>query len=342
MSETKREQNLDLLRIVALAAVILMHSAPENAVPPATAFGAAMLRAVWAGVTWCVPCFVMISGRFFLDPARRIDARRIWTKYIPRIAAAFAVWSVVYVLFYRFVLARPMGVQEMLSQLLSGAYHMWYLFLIAGLYMIAPLLRPIAADRKLSAYFLLLFLLMSALTGYGPYLPRVGWAISQTLENAHIQMVLGYSGYFLLGWALTDGALSRRAERLLYAGGLACFVFTCLAPSLLPIPEGESPLFYQMYLKPNVIVESAALYAFFARRVPREPASPRARSAIRALADLNFGMYLSHVLFLELLAPCVPGVSVFLWLPAQVALTFVLSAGLTWLLRRVPALRRIC
>ena len=64
MSETKREQNLDLLRIVALAAVILMHSAPENAVPPATAFGAAMLRAVWAGVTWCVPCFVMISGRF--------------------------------------------------------------------------------------------------------------------------------------------------------------------------------------------------------------------------------------------------------------------------------------
>ena len=310
MKETKREQNLDLLRIVALAAVMLMHSAPENAIPPATAFGAAVLRAVWAGVTWCVPCFVMISGRFFLDPARRIDARRIWTKSIPRIAAAFAVWSVVYVLFYRFVLARPMGVREMLSQLLSGAYHMWYLFLIAGLYMIAPLLRPIAAGRKLSGYFLLLFLLMSALTGYGPYLPRVGWAISQTLENAHIQMVLGYSGYFLLGWALTD--------------------------------EGESPLFYQMYLKPNVIVESAALYAFFARRVPREPASPRARSAIRALADLNFGMYLSHVLFLELLAPCVPGVSVFLWLPAQVALTFVLSAGLTWLLRRVPALRRIC
>ena len=342
MKETKREQNLDLLRIVALAAVMLMHSAPENAIPPATAFGAAVLRAVWAGVTWCVPCFVMISGRFFLDPTRHIDARRIWKRYIPRIAAAFAVWSVAYVLFYCFVLARPMGVREMLSQVVSGAYHMWYLFLIAGLYMIAPLLRPIAADRKLSAYFLLLFLLMSALTGYGPHLPRVGWAVSQILENAHIQMVLGYSGYFLLGWALADDALSRRAERLLYAGGIVCFTFTCLAPSLLPIPEGESPLFYQMYLKPNVIIESAALYAFFVRRVPREPASPTARRVIRWLADLNFGMYLSHVLFLELLVPCVPGVSVFLWLPAQVAITFVLSAGLTWLLRRVSALRRIC
>lgn len=342
MKETAREQNLDLLRIVALAAVMLMHSSADNAIPPATPFGGAVLRAVWAGVTWCVPCFVMISGRFFLDPARRIDVCRIWTKYIPRIAAAFAVWSVVYVLFYRFALARPMGLREMLSQALSGAYHMWYLFLIAGLYMVAPLLRPIAADRRLSAYFLLLFLLMSALTGYGPHLPRVGWAISQALESAHIQLVLGYSGYFLLGWVLAGGTLSRRAERLLYIAGLLCFAFTCLAPSLLPIPEGESPLFYQMYLKPNVILEAAALYAFFARRVPRVPASPRARRVIRLLAELNFGMYLSHVLFLELLAPCVPGVSVFLWLPAQVLITFAASAVLTWLLRRVSALRRIC
>ena len=34
MSETKREQNLDLLRIVALAAVILMHSPPKTPFPP--------------------------------------------------------------------------------------------------------------------------------------------------------------------------------------------------------------------------------------------------------------------------------------------------------------------
>ena len=342
MKETNREQNLDLLRILALAAVMLMHSTAENAVLPVSAFGQAALRALWAGVTWCVPCFVMISGRFFLDPARHVDTRRIWARYIPRIVLAFAVWSVVYVLFYRFVLHRPMGLREMLSQLLGGAYHMWYLFLIAGLYMIVPLLRPIAADKKLSAYFLLLFLLMSALTGYGPYIPHVGWAISQMLENAHIQLVLGYSGYFLLGWVLASAPLSARSERLLYAAGLLCFVFTCFASGFLPVPAGESPLFYQMYLKPNVIIESAALYAFFVRRVPRVPASPRARRVIRVLADLNFGMYLSHVLFLELLAPCVPGFSVFFWLPLQVLITFAASAVLTWLLRRVPALRRIC
>ena len=33
---------------------------------------------------WCVPVFVMISGAFFLDPAKEIPTQRIFRKYIPR------------------------------------------------------------------------------------------------------------------------------------------------------------------------------------------------------------------------------------------------------------------
>ncbi len=342
MKETAREQNLDLLRIFALIAVMLMHSTADNALPPQSEAGRKLLLAVWAGATWCVPCFVMISGRFFLDPKRHVDSKRVWGRSIPRIAAAFILWSVVYALFYRFILRQPMSTAEMLSRILTGAYHMWYLFLIAGLYMVTPLLRPIAGDKRLSTYFLLLFFAMSFLTEYGPFLPHVGWALGQMLESAHICLVLGYSGYFLLGWVLCDMELSWRAEKLLYAAGLLCFGFTCLAPGLLPIPEGESPLFYQMYMKPNVIVEAAALYTFFVRRVPRSLRSPAARRAVTLLAELNFCMYLCHVLFLELLARGYHEMSVFLWLPLQVLVTFALSALLSWLLRRVPALRKVC
>lgn len=341
MDTKNREQNLDLLRILSLTAVMVMHSSVSGAAVPGRA-GPVLLHAVFAAVTWCVPCFVMCSGRFLLDPERSLSIRKLWTRYIPRVALAFLLWSGVYVLYDRAVMGWEAGPGEMLSRFLEGAYHLWYLYLIAGLYLIAPLLRRIAREEKLSLYFLLLFFVFSLLEQYGRFLPHVGWALSRMLEQAHVHLVLGYSGYFLLGWVLYRAELSRRAEGCLYAAGLLCLLFTCFAPCFLPIPEGENEYFYQLYEKPNVIVESAALYRFFVRRVPARDFSPGASRLIAFLAELNFGMYLGHVLFMEWIAPRCPGMSVFLWIPLQVLFAFAGSAALSWLLHRIPPLRRIC
>ena len=39
--------------------------------------------------------------------------------------------------------------------LILGPYHLWFLFMIAGLYLCQPFFRPIAADGGRSRYFLL-------------------------------------------------------------------------------------------------------------------------------------------------------------------------------------------
>ena len=60
-----RQTELDLLRLIAMMGVIVMHIKLSGTVPH-TQFGSTMYHGIWASVTWCVPVFVMISGRFFL------------------------------------------------------------------------------------------------------------------------------------------------------------------------------------------------------------------------------------------------------------------------------------
>ena len=45
---------------------------------------------------YCVPVFLMISGYLFLDPKREIPTRKIYTRYLPRLIAAYFFWSFLY------------------------------------------------------------------------------------------------------------------------------------------------------------------------------------------------------------------------------------------------------
>ena len=77
MEEKKRRQTeLDLLRLIAMLGVIVMHIGLGDKNIPQTRMGITLYYGIWASVTWCVPIFVMISGRFFLDPARDITTQK--------------------------------------------------------------------------------------------------------------------------------------------------------------------------------------------------------------------------------------------------------------------------
>ncbi len=92
------------------------------------------------------------------------------------------------------------------NSFINGHYHMWFLFMIVGLYLIVPfLLRPIVRDEKLLRYFLLLTLIFTFL------LPQIASAVvsprgSTALNSsAHGQILLSFSrsasstlcGYYL-------------------------------------------------------------------------------------------------------------------------------------------------
>ena len=341
----RQETELDLLRILAALGVILMHLAPTRSPAGAGPTALALHHILPAAVTWCVPCFVMVSGRFLLDPERPLPLRKLFGKYGKRLLIAFAIWSPAYLLFDMATTGVRYDLRAFVSMSLTGYYHMWYFFLLAGLYLITPVMRRIAEDRRTSGYFLLLFFAMDFLVEYGRYLPGLGWSIANALDYAHLHLVLGYSGYFLLGFYLyrVQAELSPRAERAVYLAGIGCLLFTCLAGLWLQAPEGEGQGFFQLYRKPNVVIESAALYLFFLRRVSQGRFSPRFVRLAAGCTGLGLGVYMAHVMVFECL---VRSGHLTRWLngmPVWALYTlpvYLLSLLLCWLLRKIPVLGR--
>lgn len=228
-AERGRVAYLDMLRIAATVAIVMIHVAVRGwrsmdmhtAQWHALSFFSSISR-------WGTPIFVMISGALFLDERREVRLRRLFSKNILRILIAFVFWSAIYAVPF---FLRDRSVFGLISNFLTGSYQLWFLYMIVGLYLITPLLRRITSDRSALRYFLLLSLCFTFL------LPMLGKAIrladillhkdgalyaglTTGYSNMKFYFTLGYVPYFLLGHALNTAQLSKKAERVIYALGL--------------------------------------------------------------------------------------------------------------------------
>lgn len=146
-----RKQFLDVLRVLATCAVVLMHvltgatDVTDASIVPEYR---SLLLSVMDLVTWCVPIFLLISGYLFLNPERTLTYPVMIKKYCRRIALAILLFGVPYAASELVVAERTFRVRmipEALKMTLMGHTwsHMWYLYLILFLYLITPLLKKV-------------------------------------------------------------------------------------------------------------------------------------------------------------------------------------------------------
>lgn len=144
-----RKQFLDVLRVLATCAVVLMHvltgatDVTDASIVPEYR---SLLLSVMDLVTWCVPIFLLISGYLFLNPERTLTYPVMIKKYCRRIALAILLFGVPYAASELIVAERTFRIRmipEALKMTLTGHTwsHMWYLYLILFLYLITPLLK---------------------------------------------------------------------------------------------------------------------------------------------------------------------------------------------------------
>ena len=146
-----RKQFLDVLRVLATCAVVLMHvltgatDVTDASIVPEYR---SLLLSVMDLVTWCVPIFLLISGYLFLNPERTLTYPVMIKKYCRRIALALLLFGVPYAASELVVAERTFRIRmipEALKMTLMGHTwsHMWYLYLILFLYLITPLLKKV-------------------------------------------------------------------------------------------------------------------------------------------------------------------------------------------------------
>ena len=153
---TERYYYLDALRIIAICAIVLLHVAGSYWYElDVSSFDWHVVNAYDCMTRWGVPVFVMISGALFLDPGRPQPLRKLWGKNILHIVVLILFWGLFYALIYdRPGQLSPESLMGFLEAAIFGPQHLWFLFMLIGLYAIVPLLRCITANEDATRYFL--------------------------------------------------------------------------------------------------------------------------------------------------------------------------------------------
>ena len=331
-TEDSRCHYFDFLRVAGAFAVMVLHVAASKwHTTDIHTFEWEVMNFYDSIVRWAVPVFVMISGALFLS--RDIPVRKIYSKYIFRIFTAFVFWSFFYV-----CLNDILGVYFIQGRFL----HMWFLFMIAGLYMIVPFVKKIAESESLTKYFLALaflfaFVLPESVKIISLFSEEHGKIAGTFADNFHLQFVGGFTGYFLLGYFLNSAKISRRAERVIYFAGIAGFAATVLMSLHASLFMGKPSGFYNDHTV-NVMFESISVFVFFKAKFNRPS------RIIRALSRYSFGAYLVHVavigIIMNKLGLNTLTFNPWLSIPVISVIVFVISFGISAVLNQIPVLKK--
>lgn len=230
-------------------------------------------------------------------------------------------------------------------QMLLGKtqFHLWFLYLMIGLYLITPILRAFvrgASRGDFHWFFLLVFLFASVL----PTLLRLrpSQTIRLWVNNLDIHLVLGYVGYYVLGYYLKNYTLNRVAEYLIYILGALGAAATVGGTAWLSQRRRELIQTLYNYDSTNIVFMSVAVFVFF-RYVLGISEERSRRQRISGVAKVSFGVYLVHVFFLialDRLNITVLSFPTALAVPLLTVAVFLCSFAVAWLISKIPLVGR--
>lgn len=308
MAQTKKERIVyfEYLRILATVGVICIHVAAQNWNAAAVDSGTFLVfNCVSTLGRWGVPVFCMLSGALFLDNDRPLTLKKLYGGNLLRIVTAFVFWSGVYALRDAAAGDAPSAVA---AAFLKGEYHMWFLYMIGGLYIVTPLLRKLTEDADttrltLAIGFVFLILIPRALhfaqclpLPYGLQVMAGGAA------EAFAQMKFPLSGsyvfYYILGHYLHKYDALRGLGRwgwLMAAAGYAATVLLADWHSGI-LGVGSTGFYAEGSL--NVMLTAVGMF-LWVRYLCRE--RQQSSALVKALSRCSFGVYLVHPLVLTAL-----------------------------------------
>ena len=320
--EEQRKYSLDILRIFACIGVIMIHAAGSPEGHHWVEIGSYdwnWCAAFDALSRWSVPVFAMLSGFLFLNPQKELPLSKLYGKYIARIVIALIFWSC----FYAFTLHRdyyPFGV--------NGG-HFWYLGMCVGLYIAMPIMRYIAKTPRVLSYFCWVWLFFKVYSFMSLF-------VTMPFDMSDHHLFADYVGYCLWAYYLSTIVLSRKYEWVLYALAIMGLVVNVIGY----IVTKDSDCIFAGYAAVTNIATSFGLFYLCTHHHPNFGA--RMNMVIQTISECTFGIYLIHM---WMLIQIIFRVHRFVPTPIltvgiTVALAFVGGGGITYILKRIPFLKK--
>jgi len=266
-----------------------------------------------------IPIFVMISGALLLDDSRRESAGQFYRRRLLRVGVRAA------------------------RLILSGDpyYHLWFLYMIFGMYLVTPALRVFVRHAGQAQRLGVIVIGFVLANGYFQT-----DALLWDNQRSVFTMFLPYIPYYLCGHELRRIDPRKVPARYLALAVLVSVLYLVAFFNVFMEREGGIGVRYlfDFFTPPVVFLSTAIFWAAYLHDARSEPLTGVRRTALEWMASTTLGIYVLHPLVLEVLrkslknhaddGPLVVGVIV---VPL---VTLVACYLITSLLMNVPILRR--
>lgn len=343
----------DILRIITVFFVILIHTVADAWYAlPQQSFNWEVMNAFDSISRWTVPVFFMLSGAYILDPEKEITTQKIYGKYILHVSLALLFWGIFYQL-YTIIDAQlfentpftPAALSEIPKKFIFGFpyVHLWYIYRLIGLYMLAPVIRIFTAhaSKKDIEYILILSLAIgSALPFANLILKNSGSTLAISFK---IIELTGFVFFYIAGYYFRKYDVTRSLRIVIYIAGIAGAVATALLTSFYSLKTGAKTEDFYENMNPNVIAMALAIFVGFKQIFGEKHFTDRQKAVIIYVSSCTFGMYLTHFLFIRILSRLniTTGIcSPFLCVPAIAAACYLLSFCFTVIIKCIKPLAK--
>lgn len=358
---------LDVVRFIAMFTVVCCHCTDPFNFYPGTAPNIGEIK-LWGAIYGsvlrpCVPLFVMITGALLL-PVRG-DASTFYKKRIPRVFYPFLIWSVLYNLFPwitgllglnpQIILDFfPYAGEEVMQQSFSVsleyilmipfnfsilAVHMWYIYLLIGLYLYLPVFSAWVekASERAKLMFLLAWGITLLLPYYYQFVSNYLWGTCSWNSFGMLYAFAGFNGYLLLGHYLKNLEWSLKKTLAIgipmFAVGYAVTFLGFRHITALPEYTDEMLELFFTYCSLNVVMMTMPVF-MLAKKVKVN--SERMKKALANLTVCGFGIYMIHYFFTGPSVVLMRAINmpIGLQIPVAAILAFAVLWGLVWLIYR--------
>ncbi len=341
--------DLDFMRVMATLAVIAIHSSAALVLNrPVTDKTWLIGNFVDSFARWSVPLFVIISGALLINGKALAAPRLFLQRRLTRILVPLAAWIIIYAALAVFVWGDPFNFGMIMFNIVAGnpaPGHLYFLLLIAGLYVITPLIALVVQNisrRTLWRSTIAILVFTCAWHALEVFVLRGGPPL-----NILTQWV-PYVGYYMLGYLLHTSTPRSSTKQLalgFFGGGLAIALISYLMTRWLGTGLG---LYFYNFPTPLVAIVSVAaflggkqVYAALYQHISKKH-RPIFERRLTQLSAATFGIYLVHIAIITTLAMYLPlrgatvaGLLILLIVVPPVSYTLTLIIG------KIPYVRRI-
>jgi len=360
MSENNSIYWVHVIRVVAVIFVVLLHSSAQIL----------QLNVAFASFDWwvgnlidssmrmCVPLLFMITGYLLLGKEERLGI--FFHKRFSRIAIPLLAWTAIYVVWLLLIESKDPSPISPFSEEISAAisnyfplslvglllapayYHLWFMYVLIGMYLCLPLLRPLVqnASQALLWYFIALW---SLATFVFPSIKAAGF-----YNLIDLSMVSGSIGFLVLGYLLGRRPISRHLYLAMWLVYPVSVAITAIGTWAVSSAEGLNQVFYGNLPNILLMVLSSFIIIRYIAETNRFFHLAWVKRGVLRLSSCTFGIYLVHAIFFYILHKGLLGFSLnavqgsaLIFIPLTASVVYLCSFGLVILIKKLPYVRII-